>query len=574
MSENNSPHDSWYSIMSVMYNVTELLITKKVNKKSQLLKLLESLLCDRLRLWAEINDMLPDEQIAYRPGRNTTDHLFSLTLMRELSTADGRKLHSGFIDLRKAFPSVDRQRLINKLSEYGISQRFLSILTRLYANDSFSILLDGVASDKVFRVNSGVHEGSPLSPLLFILFIAGLIRYLERSGVTTNGVKLANGRFICCILYADDVLLLAQSRRGLQILIDLTCRFFDSMGLTVNPEKSDIVIFGSRQGNVRSFDIAGSPKEVRDEAKYLGVIFQRGGGWKCQQESMVTRGKMARGRCEIICKTIGIKRLEQIVQIYDMFVSSVFRYSLGAWGPTAGQLRKIDDIFIDFIRRMYRLPPRTSRNDILAHFGRRCSMCDALFLASVQVARGFVNPGSVWGDVLSTVWNRGDIPWVKSVKRHLTRLDLLEAVVSSPAVFLGDRKALAVDFTRFCFDNHLNITNGRSSDYFRVNRPFGIYPVIFNSPSNRARPLLTLLLSCWRWAYDARSYPDYCDNCDSLINSFHLLFQCRRTQHLRDAFEHCTGRHFTLSTLQSAGTEDAMLRVAEGIIAMVTESRC
>jgi hypothetical protein len=52
------------------------------------------------------------------------------------------------------------------------------MLTRLYTGDSFSILLDGVSSARTFQVNAGVHEGSPLSPLLFILFIAQLAEFL------------------------------------------------------------------------------------------------------------------------------------------------------------------------------------------------------------------------------------------------------------------------------------------------------------------------------------------------------------------------------------------------------------
>jgi hypothetical protein len=523
-------------------------------------------------MWAEVKNLLPDEQIAYRPGRNTTDHLYSLTLLRELSTANGRPLHSGFIDLKKAFPSVDRQRLLNKLSEYGVSEKFLCILTRLYSNDTFSILLDGRASERIYRVHTGVHEGSPLSPLLFILFIAGLIKHLESRGVNRHGVQLTNGRLLCCILYADDVLLVAQSPEGLQLLIDETCVFFSDMGMTVNPDKSDIVVFGARSGYARTFDIAGAPKNLRDEAKYLGVIFQRGGNWKCQQDATVTRCRMARGRSEIICKTLGIQKVEQMVQVFDMFVSSVARYSLGAWGPTAGNLRRIDDVFVDFIKRQYHLPPRTSRSDILMNFGRRCSSCDSKFLAAVQVARGLVNSDSVWGNVLHSVWNRGDIPWVRAVKTHLKQMGLLADLLNSLTNFLGERKEIGLAFTRFCFERHLNITNGRSSDYFRVNRPFGIFPVVFNSPVFKVRSLLTLLLSCWRWAYDARNYPQYCQQCDSLVNSHHLLFHCVKTQHLRERFLARTGTCFSFESLQSTEYEDDILDLCNDLVKTVTNS--
>ncbi len=240
-----------------------------ITLKSQLLKLLESLLCERLRTWAESEQLLPREQLAYRPGHNGVDHLYSLSLLREHARAQGHHLHAAFIDLRKAFPSVNRQRLLNRLASLGVSDGFLRILTRLYTGDSFSILLDGVSSARTFQVNAGVHEGSPLSPLLFILFIAQLAEFL-RANASADGYRIDTNDIILCLLYADDVLLISPTRDGLQRLIRLTCQFFDDLGLVVNPDKSDIVIFspGYRFG-ATNFDVAGLTKEDIREAKYL-----------------------------------------------------------------------------------------------------------------------------------------------------------------------------------------------------------------------------------------------------------------------------------------------------------------
>jgi hypothetical protein len=151
-------------------------------------------------------------------------------------------------------------------------------------------------------------------------------------------------------------------------------------------------------------------------------------------------------------------------------------------------------------------------------------------------------------------------------------MGLLADLVESPANFLGERKEIGLAFTWFCFERHLNITNGRSSDYFRVNRPFGIYPVVFNSPAVKVRSLLTLLLSCWRWAYEARGYPQYCEQCDSLVNSHHLLFHCVKTQTLRDRFLAATGTCFRLESLQSTEHEEEILSLCNGVVKVVTGS--
>ncbi len=551
-----------------------------ITLKSQLLKLFESLLCSRLRAWAEAEELLPREQIAYRPGRHGADHLYSLTLLREQFCKNGEKLHAAFIDLRKAFPSVDRQKLLDELSRIGVSDQFLRILTRLYSCDTFSVLLDGKPGNQKFPIATGVHEGSPLSPLLFIIFIAGLSRHLrtaQRSRRHSNEyIKLIDDTYLYCLLYADDVLLLALSANALQEIVDETCVFFETMGLTVNPGKSDIVVFLNQTRtstpvvNDEEFKIAGLDKSSITSAKYLGVLFQDNGTWKEQMNVVLTRCRMARGRAHIICRTLGFSKPRPMLQVYDMFVSSIFRYSLGAWGPIAGDLRQIDNLFCDYIKRLYNLPPTTCRKGILAQFARRCANCDARYLAAVHLARGLAEPTSVWANVLATTW-RSDNRWLNEVRCHLRLLGIEKDVLHAPALFLGERREHERMFNVWCHRHHLTQTNGSSADAFRCDRPYGIYPVVFEMPAARSRAFLALVLSCWRWSFRLRGYPNYCSECDCLATSEHVMFYCEKTRLLREQFLRTTGFVFCVDALREPALAKAIGSVCEQIVDKMLE---
>ncbi len=545
-----------------------------ITLKSQMLKLFESLLCSRLRAWAEQEELLPQEQIAYRPGRHGADHLYSMTLLREHYCKNGKKLHAAFIDLRKAFPSVDRQKLLDELSRLGVSDRFLRVLTRLYSCDTFSVLLDGKPGNRIFPVATGVHEGSPLSPLLFILFIAGLTRHLrdkQRSTSHDEYIKLIDGSFLYCLLYADDVLLLALSAAALQELVNETCAFFESMGLTVNPGKSDIVTFlnqrrvPSTAETDEDFRIAGLCKTAIDSAKYLGVIFQDDGSWREQTNVTLTRCRMARGRAQIICSTLGFSKPRPMLQVYDMFVSSIFRYSLGAWGPIAGDLSQFDNLFCDYIRRLYHLPQTTCRKGILTQFARRCANCDARYLAAVHLARGLAEPRSILAKVLATTWCTNN-RWLKEVRSQLRQMGIEKEVLHTPARFLGDRREHEKAFNIWCHRHHLTLTNGSSADVFRCDRPYGMYPAVFELPATRAKPLLALVLSCWRWAYDLRGYPEYCSGCDCQATAEHLMFFCEKTRTLREQFLQTTGFVFCQAALREPALAKAIGPVCEQIV--------
>ncbi len=107
-----------------------------ITLKSQFLKLFEAIMCTRFLRWAETNSHFPIEQLAYRNGPSETDHLFLLNILKEYSLGCGRPLFVSLIDLRKTSPSIDREKLLVDLRDSGTSARFVSIMRRLYTQDT------------------------------------------------------------------------------------------------------------------------------------------------------------------------------------------------------------------------------------------------------------------------------------------------------------------------------------------------------------------------------------------------------------------------------------------------------
>jgi hypothetical protein len=89
-----------------------------------------------------------------------------------------------------------------------------------------------------------VKQGCPLSPLLFGLYIDALkprIAALDDG----DGPNLA-GMLVKLLLYADDLVLMSRTQRGLQKQFDELGKFYDKRDLTVNVKKTKVVVFGSR----------------------------------------------------------------------------------------------------------------------------------------------------------------------------------------------------------------------------------------------------------------------------------------------------------------------------------------
>jgi hypothetical protein len=211
-----------------------------ITLKSHFLKLLETVICNRFLSWIDEHELLPVEQLSYRRQLSGTDHLFLLNVLKEDAILTGKKLFVGFIDLQKAFPSVHRKKLILDLVDAGVSARTVQLFRRLYTGDTFCLLLKGVCGHLVFCVVQGVHEGSCLSPILFIFFIRELPARLNMLPVDS---PVIGGKKLSSLLFADDLTLLPYSVNGTQALVVEAEAFFAEKGLNPNPAKCEFLAF-------------------------------------------------------------------------------------------------------------------------------------------------------------------------------------------------------------------------------------------------------------------------------------------------------------------------------------------
>ena len=102
----------------------------------------------------------------------------------------------------------------------------------MYSKATTTISVGGKTTRRV-KINAGVKQGCPLSPLLFNLIIDELIEDLKGTRI---GVKL-NSHPICCMAFADDLVFISEEKIHMQILIERSKQLFDCKGLPANAGK-------------------------------------------------------------------------------------------------------------------------------------------------------------------------------------------------------------------------------------------------------------------------------------------------------------------------------------------------
>ena len=123
----------------------------------------------------------------------------------------------------------------------GIPTKVFQIIYSMYQDTKCRIKFSNRVSNE-FSSTCGVKQGDVLGPLLFNLFIDDLVKKLKISNCDPIVIKNIS---VNSLLYADDIILLSSSDKGLQKYLDVVNKFCTDWKLDVNHEKSKVMVFSS-----------------------------------------------------------------------------------------------------------------------------------------------------------------------------------------------------------------------------------------------------------------------------------------------------------------------------------------
>ncbi|CAF4074483.1 unnamed protein product [Adineta steineri] len=205
------------------------------------------------RIQQLIDNQLLEAQSGFRPNRSTIDHIFILKMIMERRKEFNKPLFLCFIDITKAYDSVNRNLLWKVCRKYGISEKLVNLLKMLYKNSKAKVRIEGEVSDS-FLIETGVLQGGIPSPILFNLLFDFIIRkVIDQAGA--SGVQFVYGSNdfyhgprenydkcdILNLLYADDLVVMCETTNDLEIFINTFEIITQEYGLVMSVKKTCIM---------------------------------------------------------------------------------------------------------------------------------------------------------------------------------------------------------------------------------------------------------------------------------------------------------------------------------------------
>ena len=303
-------------------------------------KVFEKVVFKQVYEYFQANKLLYKSQYGFRIDHST--ELASLELCdRLLKHMDEGKLPiTIFLDLSKAFDTLDHEILLNKLHYYGIRNNSLNWF-QSYLTDRKQYIQYDETSSEMLKIHTGVPQGSILGPLLFLIYM--------------NDIHLVTEKF-SSILYADDTTLdsplcsfdvMANNRSYNKDTIgqNINCElkkvtdWLSINKLSLNVKKTKFMIFHYRQKNISQYIpeimIGGMKIERVHDFNFLGLTIDENMSWKAHIHKISNKVSRSLGIINSLKNTIPRPIL---LTLYNALILPHLQYSILCWGSNPGKL--------------------------------------------------------------------------------------------------------------------------------------------------------------------------------------------------------------------------------------------
>ena len=285
-------------------------------------KIIEKVMYKRLYSFLEKYNILFQNQFGFRKNNSTTFALLEIT-ERIKETIDNRKYGCGiFIDLRKAFDTVNHNILLSKLNHYGIRDTTYNWFKSYLANRKQYVFVNGETS-QLKDITYGVPQGSVLGPLLFLIYINDL----------PNISKILN-----FYLFADDthIYFEADTPDKLEKVLNKELKELHTWlivnRLSLNIDKTNFVVFHPFNKPLKhniTLKIQKKAISQKQSVKYLGIMIDSGLTW---HDHIDTLSKKISRSIGLLYKIRHFVNKNIMKMLYYSLIFSHLTYAIENWG--------------------------------------------------------------------------------------------------------------------------------------------------------------------------------------------------------------------------------------------------
>jgi hypothetical protein len=252
---------------------------RPINNLPVIEKIIESVIHSQLSEYIEDNKILSSNQSGFRKNHSTETSIQSVLFDWYNATEKGECIVGVFLDLRRAFETVNRKCLIDKLNKYGMCDKSLKWFQSYLSNRRQYVKVNGRRSESKL-VSYGLPQGSKLSNLLFIIFMNDLTNVTGDVGLN---------------LFADDALLYVKDKSirnaesRIMAALEKVSDWLRFNTMSLNAKKCNFIVINDKTRSTVDISIEGVVIERKNCVKYLGIWIDDKLRFQCHFEKLKSK---------------------------------------------------------------------------------------------------------------------------------------------------------------------------------------------------------------------------------------------------------------------------------------------
>lgn len=289
---------------------------------SNLAKIFEKIVHSRILNFTYKYNLFSKRQYGFMKKIGTKNALNYLTSLIYENIDKSNPVAITFLDIAKAFDTVNHRILLDKLYNYGIRGNAHKLLSSYLNNRQQRVKVNGCTSG-FLEVNTGVPQGTILGPLLFTLYVNDLLESMPDNTL---------------IAFADDTAIISVDENWKTVelkmnnYLDKVFRWLVSNKLSLNVEKTVYMTFGSYCTSVpeiMNITLNGKKLNRVEQCKYLGIILDYRLTWEKHMDYLINKTKYL---VFIFYKISKYMQIDVLIRIYYALFHSIISYGIVAWG--------------------------------------------------------------------------------------------------------------------------------------------------------------------------------------------------------------------------------------------------
>ena len=446
---------------------------RKITVMAAVGKLFESIMNSRLKYRNIVLEKNDENQFGFKENCRTTDNMFILNSLIDRQKYKKKPLYTCFVDFTKAFDYINRAALYYKLIKRGVNGKLLKIICSMYKNATCRVKWKGNMGGKIDS-EFGVLQGGMTSPFLFSEFLYDLKEYLEIEYGAVLGDKL-----LAYLLFADDLVLCAESAKDLQKLLNGLETFCKKWHLIVSLTKTKVMVYHKKRVTDK-FIYNGNEVEIVKQYKYLGAIFSTdtNSPFKKNSEHLSNQAQKALFALNAhVNRNVTYLAPHLAFKMFDVHINPILTYGAEIWCDSK-QIDSMERLHLGYLKHVLQVKRSSCTPAIYSECGRFPIILQQKF----QIINYWQRIVNLPDDhILKHAYksyielhNLGHDNWCKNVKDILTATNLHdvwnEQVIDNKSLLLLKEKL---------YQEYMNVTieNIQNSDKYPKLRTFKIFKV-------------------------------------------------------------------------------------------------